>query len=1024
MNHHLASLERESETLALPLSTRPEAILEAISEIIMYVDVDKVYRWANPAGFAFFGDDVIGKKASFFFVGESRIYETVDPLFDGDENVIRLESWQRRKDGEIRLLFWNCRVLKDSNSNIIGAISTAHDMTKRRIREDYREMSREILQQLNQPGQWQDLLNTVIDILKTRTGFAAVGLRLRAGNDFPYYAQNGFSKEFLLAKNTLRECAGKDDAHNTQEGNVYWACVCDLVLSGKADLSSPSFTKGGSFWTNNSIALLDPSAEQHLRHPSRNLCMQGGYASLALIPIRNKEGTVGLLHFADQRKGRFTLEIIELLEDVASHMGEALMRKQTEEALQKSEEQHRLLLQFLPVGVVIHAPDTSVLLANDEAEILLGIPREVMQGKKAMDPYWHFVREDGSQMPLNEYPVSRVLATGKPIENVIMGVDRYIGASRVWLLVNAFSQMDDAGKLLQVGVTFSDLTERKRLEAALEQRLVALTRPLDHPECITFSELFDLETIQHIQDEFSAATGVASVITHTDGTPITRPSNFCRLCRDIIRNTEIGCRNCYHSDAILGRYHPEGPVIQPCLSGGLWDAGASISIGDRHIANWLIGQVRDETQSEEKIKEYAHTIGADEKEVLAAYREVPAMSISHFQQIAQALFTFANQLSTTAYQNIQQARFITERQQAEVALNKERLQLRTLIDNLPYGVYVKDADCRFLVANKILAQYMGVSSPEALMGHTDQQHHPEALARQYTEDDMRIIREGVGLYGKEESVKIAERDDLRYWSTTKVPMKDATGQVIGLVGIGIDITEKKAAEKAILDMAEAKSKFTSTVSHELRSPLAMIKEATNLVLEGVLGSLNDGQKEMLEITKSNVDRLARMINNVLEFKKMEAGKTTYDLRKNKINELVKEANKGAILFAGERKSDLVMDLEADLPEIVFDRDKIMQVLINLTANAIKYSESGPIVIKTRLKKGEIQISVQDYGHGIAPEEREEIFKPFSQGKNKKKKGGTGLGLAIVKEIVLAHHGRLWVESEPNKGSTFYFTLPV
>jgi signal transduction histidine kinase len=101
----------------------------------------------------------------------------------------------------------------------------------------------------------------------------------------------------------------------------------------------------------------------------------------------------------------------------------------------------------------------------------------------------------------------------------------------------------------------------------------------------------------------------------------------------------------------------------------------------------------------------------------------------------------------------------------------------------------------------------------------------------------------------------------------------------------------------------------------------------------------------------------------------------------------------------------------------------MQVLINLMVNAIKYSESGPVVVKTRLKKQEVQVSVQDSGQGIAPKEQEEIFKPFSQGKSKKK-GGTGLGLAIVKEIVLAHQGRIWVESEPDKGSTFTFTLPV
>ena len=475
-----------------------------------------------------------------------------------------------------------------------------------------------------------------------------------------------------------------------------------------------------------------------------------------------------------------------LEQEIAEH-------KAAEEALQASEEQHRLLLQYLPVGVVVHAPDTSVLFANQEAELLLGLSIEVMQGKKAMDPAWHLVREDGSQMPVDEYPVSRVLATGKPLENLLLGVDRFLRGDRLWLLVNAFPQFDEAGQVRQVDVTLMDLTERKRLEAALEQRLVALTRPLDQPDGITFAQLFDLATIQRIQDEFAAATGVASVITQPDGTPITRPSNFCRLCKDIIRGTESGLRNCYHSDAILGRHNPEGPVIQPCLSGGLWDAGASITIGNRHVANWLIGQVRDETQSEEKILAYARNIGADEAEVLAAYREVPSMSMDRFRQIAQALFTLANQLSATAYQNIQQARFISERQRAEVALNNERLQLRTLIDNLPYSIYVKDTECRFVVANQTLVKRMGVASPEVLVGHDDDKFHPTERASQYRDDELQIMREGIGFYGKEEQVLIADKG-LRWSSTTKVPIKNVAGDVIGLVGIGIDITERKRTE--------------------------------------------------------------------------------------------------------------------------------------------------------------------------------------------------------------------------------------
>ncbi|PKK89367.1 MAG: hybrid sensor histidine kinase/response regulator [Candidatus Wallbacteria bacterium HGW-Wallbacteria-1] len=117
------------------------------------------------------------------------------------------------------------------------------------------------------------------------------------------------------------------------------------------------------------------------------------------------------------------------------------------------------------------------------------------------------------------------------------------------------------------------------------------------PDPIQFDELFDLQDIQLIQDEFAAATGVASIITRPDGTPFTKPSNFCRMCIGIIRNTEKGCANCFKSDAMIGRFNPDGPTIQQCLSGGLWDAGAAISVGGRHIANWLIGQVRNEAQT-------------------------------------------------------------------------------------------------------------------------------------------------------------------------------------------------------------------------------------------------------------------------------------------------------------------------------------------------------------------------------------------------------------------------------------------
>jgi signal transduction histidine kinase len=194
-------------------------------------------------------------------------------------------------------------------------------------------------------------------------------------------------------------------------------------------------------------------------------------------------------------------------------------------------------------------------------------------------------------------------------------------------------------------------------------------------------------------------------------------------------------------------------------------------------------------------------------------------------------------------------------------------------------------------------------------------------------------------------------------------------------------------------------------------------------MDEIMGPLNIEQKEMLRVSKNNIERLGRLINNVLALQKIGAKKMDYDIQVHDVNDVVKEAHINAVLYAGDRKADVMMELGSDLPRIKFDTDKIMQVLINLLANAIKYSESGPVVVQTRLENSEIQISVRDSGQGIYPEELDEIFKPFVQAKGKKK-GGTGLGLAITKEIVLAHHGRIWVESEVGKGSIFHFTLPI
>ncbi len=192
---------------------------------------------------------------------------------------------------------------------------------------------------------------------------------------------------------------------------------------------------------------------------------------------------------------------------------------------------------------------------------------------------------------------------------------------------------------------------------------------------IVFQELFDLDKIQEMQDSFAKATGVASIITDVNGNPITRPSNFCSLCK-IIRKTEKGRASCVHSDSVIGQYHPEGPIVQPCLSGGLWDAGANISVGNEHIANWLVGQVRSNNTDVQKILDYARNIGADVSEVEKAIGNVTVMPLEQFKDISYSLFVIANQLSEQAFQKIKQQTLVAEKVEAQKLLNQKNAELQ------------------------------------------------------------------------------------------------------------------------------------------------------------------------------------------------------------------------------------------------------------------------------------------------------------------------------------------------------------
>lgn len=247
-----------------------------------------------------------------------------------------------------------------------------------------------------------------------------------------------------------------------------------------------------------------------------------------------------------------------------------------------------------------------------------------------------------------------------------------------------------------------------------------------------------------------------------------------------------------------------------------------------------------------------------------------------------------------------------------------------------------------------------------------------------------------------------------------------------------EATKSKNEELEVLNrrlkgMYEAQKEFTSTVSHELRTPLASIKSTVDLVLSGAPGPLTEDQIKFLQKSKNNVDRLNRLINDILDLTKLESGKMELQISFHDIAKIIAEDVENQRESAKAKGLSLTTDLPDGLPAIPMDADKIHQVLSNLLSNAIKFTETGGVMVacRNRTEQNHIEVSVTDSGPGIREEDKDKLFQKFQQlGDPHQHVGGTGLGLAICKEIVGRHGGKIWVESQTGQGSCFRFVLPI
>ncbi len=383
----------------------------------------------------------------------------------------------------------------------------------------------------------------------------------------------------------------------------------------------------------------------------------------------------------------------------------------------------------------------------------------------------------------------------------------------IWvnLHVSLVRRRDSTPRCL-VGVV-EDITDRKQAEARaqelnlqLEQRLNLLTQPEADCGNLEFNDLFDLEEIEQLQELLTKSLGISSIITTPDGSPLTRPVNFCRLCSSIIRATEVGLHRCKNSNRKMGVDRSGESFVATCHSAGLLDGGTSIFAGSRKIANWVVGQVLDEAIDPATILPYAEVIGADREQFAEALALVPRMSRERFETVCRFVAQIAHQLSTQASRNYQQARAIEERIKAETALEEQQQhlqqssrKLQTVIDTIGDGITLSDSSGHYSIYNRQMEQITGYSMAEA--NSCDSFMHllyPDPLAQREVLNELALL------------IKLGENRNVE----TSITTKGGGRRTLSISSVVLELEGKKQFLTAWHDITSRKHLTDALIASE------------------------------------------------------------------------------------------------------------------------------------------------------------------------------------------------------------------
>ena len=733
--------------------------------------------------------------------------------------------------------------------------------------------------------------------------------------------------------------------------------------------------------------------------------------------VPTKSGTAFIDWTVSVTDSNFLVQI----QDITQH-------EKAEKYLKKSEKRYKTLFKTMAQGVVYQDSNGHITSMNPAAEKIMGYTINEIQCRTSEDPIWEAIHDDGKPFPGEGHPAMVALRTGKEVKNIVMGIRNPATKKYTWINISAVPEFKPGeNKAYQVYTTFEDITKRKNYEMQINRQ----NKLLDGINKV-FQESLTCETVE---DVVGKCLEVAEELTNSEFSFIGEVNENGRLDDRAISppgwdactadpEKSLGLLSNIEIVSYWGRTVKEGrsqivndpdsdpdkrgiPKGYPPIKSFL---GIPLKQGNKTIG--LIALANKEGGYTEEDKDNIETLSVAFVEALKRKQAETGLkeTLDHLEeQVEERTIKLED-----AYQ----------------ILKENEIKYRSLYENAPVGIFHSTLEGKYIDVNPELAKLLGYDSPEDLVSTANKSSIADVI---YVNKDLRpdflesALKDNAwfkaeNLYRRKDGEIIIGDLSFRDFG------KDKNGNPL-LEGFMTDITERKKAEeklKEIISELERSNQelqsFAYITSHDLQEPLRTIASYAQLIERRYKGKLDSDADEFIEFMVDGSRRMKQMIQGLLDYSRV--GTRGHEFTEFNAEDALNYALNNLGTAISEADAEIIHE---ELPVIFADKDQMVRVFQNLIGNALKFHREGvkpKIHISFHKEDNKYVFSINDNGIGLEEQYNDKIFEVFKRLHAIGEYPGTGIGLAIVKRIIDRHGGRVWVESEPCKGSTFYFTIPT